>query len=124
MDFSAIKRALERVVAMGQRTSREVYLKFNDDKERSTPLIAPFGISPPPCSNTRALTPLSSVMDPIPDPDDWQLQDRCRALRTILGPSVPDLIIQQLIQNYNSIEAALNGYLDNEQNYQTSNSSA
>ena len=122
MDFSMIKRALERVVAMGQRTTREVYLKFNDDKERSTPLIVPFGISRPPCSNTQALTPISSVMDPIPDPDDWQLQDRCRALREVLGPSVPELTIQQLIQNYNSVDAALNGYLDNPQNYQASGS--
>jgi hypothetical protein len=122
MDFSNLKRTLNRVLEMGNKTKKNMYLKFNDSEKR-TPLINfdnPMAIY----SSTQPLTPVSAVMESISDTDDLQLQDRCRVLHEILGPTVHELTIQQLIQNYNSIEAALNGFLDNMQNYQTSSSSA
>ena len=121
MDFSNIKRTFYRVLEIGNKTKKEIYHKFNDS-EKFTPLIS-FDNPMATCSSTQSLTPIAAVMEPIPDPDDLQLQDRCRVLHEILGPTVHEITIQQLIQNYNSIEAALNGYLDNMQNYQTSNSS-
>jgi len=108
---------------MGKKTRKDIYLKFGEDNDKTSPLIS-FSNQSANCSSTHPLTPVLAVMEPIPDPDDWQLHERGRALRAILGPTVPDLAIQQLIQNYNSVEAALNGYLDNLQNYQTSSSLA
>jgi hypothetical protein len=121
MDF--FKRTFEHIMEIGNKTRKEVYLKFTDNKDKRIPLMSshcPLVT----CSNTQPLTPISAVMEPIRDSDDRQLQERSRALRSILGPTVPELTIQQLIQNYNSVEAALNGYLDNLQNYQISSSVA
>ena len=99
-----------------RRTFKELYFKFSDDKDKRASLIA----NQAPLvaySDTQPLTPVAAVMDPIPDIEERQLIERAKALRQILGPTVPELTILQLIQNYNSIEAALNSYLDNTHNY-------
>lgn len=99
-----------------KRTFKELYLKFSDDKDKRTPLIdnqTPLVY----CSSTQPITPVATIMDPIPEIEENQLRKQAKKLREILGPTVSEVTIIQLVQNYNSIEAALNGYLDNLQNY-------
>ena len=99
-----------------KRTFKELYLKFTDNNDKRTPLIANQAhiITYP---DTQPFTPISDMTEPIPDIEEHNTQEQAKALRQILGPTVPELTILQLIQNYNSIEAALNSYLDNTHNY-------
>jgi len=113
MDLSKYKRAFDRFVAMGQKTRSDIYLKFGEDNDRTTPLIS-FSNQPTPCSSTQPMAPVSSIMEPIPEIEELELRERGKALREIIGPEPDELTIEHLIQNYNSNDAAINAYLDSQ----------
>lgn len=116
MDFSKIKSMFENLISFGHKKTREIYSKFNDENDENnkndkiTPLISP--------NSTQTIEPVPVVSNddiPIIPIDYTELQEKGKKLREILGSEVSEIQIQQLIENYNTVDAAVNGYMDNQQ---------
>jgi hypothetical protein len=116
MVLSNIKRIFQNFIATGCKIKNDIYIKFNDDNN-PTPMVSFFS-QPNYTTSTHPITPVSAIMVPVSeleiesDLKNLDLQNRHKILQGIIGPDIPELTIEHLVQNYNSTEAALNAYLD------------
>ena len=110
MNFSKIISIFENFISFGKKTTRDIYIKFYNENDKATPLII--------SNSTQVIDPVPVVSNdtPIIPINYAELEEKGKKIREILGSEISEIQIQQLIENYNTIDAAINAYIDNEQN--------